>query len=319
MLTSKLLYDFDTTTDRLTIIQSLLLLSHSLSHQPQFTYKNAHHYLGLALSLAFSLGIHRNPPPSQDVGSATDSNTAVLSSLHLSAMRRRKLERRIWWSLYLQDKLLEIGGQGEGRLRAEDFDANILDMTDFDLRDSDDDREENDSVKETVQAQALVEKVKLARWGQQVTLRTSEHSIMHRTTKQNIQTSSPSSSTHFQQTTQQPLSTNEDNGRLSSPHNHSYCHSYATSSSTNDDADQDQDMDCQTPQDEFLLTPHALSLDSMDTQKELTQISGSIDGKGVMIVNKSSREGASHDGSLVLGGGFGVDGEYDDYLEYFRG
>ncbi|TVY13909.1 Cutinase transcription factor 1 beta, partial [Lachnellula arida] len=60
---AKLLYDFNTTTDRHPIIQSLLLLSrypNSLS-RPQ-CHKDAHHYLGLAISISFSLGFHRQTP-----------------------------------------------------------------------------------------------------------------------------------------------------------------------------------------------------------------------------------------------------------------
>jgi hypothetical protein len=78
-------------------------------------------------------------------------------------------------------------------------------------------------------------------------------------------------------------------------------------------------MDCQTPQDDFLATPQALALNPMDTQKELTNISNSVDRKRVMVVDGTSHEGANLEGSLGMSDGFGVDGEYDDYLEYFRG
>ncbi len=117
----QLLYDFDTASDRLVIVQSLLLMT----LHPAYTMKtdkkekDASHFLTIAISLAFSLGLNRN-------------TTATFDT------RRRGLERRIWWILFIRDRLLPLdpdfaSGANLVRIKRVDCGIQILNLTDFDI------------------------------------------------------------------------------------------------------------------------------------------------------------------------------------------
>jgi Fungal specific transcription factor domain len=113
--------------------------------------KDSHHYLGLAISLSFSLGINRHLPPS------ISSNP-----------RRKRLERRIWWTAFVRDRALALdNGTGFGerplRIKREDCDVEMLSLEDFDL-DLSSEEEGEEEMRERMAARECVEKARLCWW-----------------------------------------------------------------------------------------------------------------------------------------------------------
>jgi hypothetical protein len=144
----RLCYDLDTCLDRQSIIQSLLLMTLT----PVATSnenKDAYHWLGLAISLSYSLGLNRGP-----------------SSSNLS-IRKMRLERRIWWMTFIRDRALALNTNGTMsrpvRIQREDCDVDMLCLADFDLTDSANDLEEEGGVemKERQNALACIQKAKI--------------------------------------------------------------------------------------------------------------------------------------------------------------
>ena len=80
--------------------------------------KGGWHWLGVAQSIALGLGLHRNP---------RDESTCL---------DMRRLRRRLWWSLYIRDRMFVLAMSRPARLRDEDFDTAPLTMNDFDLGES---------------------------------------------------------------------------------------------------------------------------------------------------------------------------------------
>jgi hypothetical protein len=54
-----LLYDFDYESDRLILIQALLLMIYW--YETPDDQKDTWHWMGMAISLAYTIGLHRNP------------------------------------------------------------------------------------------------------------------------------------------------------------------------------------------------------------------------------------------------------------------
>lgn len=109
---ARLLYGLDCETDRLTLIQSLLLMSFWYgSSQDE---KDTWHWMGISLSLAQVLGLHRNPD-------------------HLDiSLRAKRLRRRIWWSCFMRDRMLALGIRRPARIRHEEFSVPMPTLDDFD-------------------------------------------------------------------------------------------------------------------------------------------------------------------------------------------
>jgi hypothetical protein len=151
-----LLYDFDTTADRLSIVQSLLLMtlyqSEPIKHQVYRTAlaKDASHYLNLAISLCYSLGLHRSLP-------LPSGNTSISCSF-----RKRKLERRIFWAAFIRDRLVAISGKDGWkrpvRIKKEDCEIGMITMSDFDIMSDEDDEEH---MRDMINAQTYIEKALL--------------------------------------------------------------------------------------------------------------------------------------------------------------
>ncbi|CAI4220060.1 unnamed protein product [Parascedosporium putredinis] len=76
--------------------------------------KDAWHWLGIAISLARCLGMHRDP------------GTKICP-------RTRKLWKRIWWSALMRDRLLTLGMRRPTRISEADFDLPMLEETDFEI------------------------------------------------------------------------------------------------------------------------------------------------------------------------------------------
>merc|ERR1712000_478114 len=78
--------------------------------------KDTWHWMGVAISLAHTIGLHRNP------GSTTMS------------LSKQKLWKRIWWSCFMRDRLIALGMRRPTRIKDEDFDVPMLEESDFEIQ-----------------------------------------------------------------------------------------------------------------------------------------------------------------------------------------
>ncbi|KAF2428600.1 hypothetical protein EJ08DRAFT_650981 [Tothia fuscella] len=110
---TRLLYDFDYESDRVSLVQALLLLTYY--YETPDDQKDTWHWMGVATSVAHTIGLHRNPDKS-------NMNT-----------KKNRLWKRIWWSTYMRDRLIALGMRRPTRIKAEDYDVPMLTMEDFEL------------------------------------------------------------------------------------------------------------------------------------------------------------------------------------------
>ncbi|KAI1108980.1 fungal-specific transcription factor domain-containing protein [Nemania sp. NC0429] len=111
---ARLLYDFDCENDRLLLVQGLLLMTYW--YETPDDQKDTWHWMGVAISLGHTIGLHRNP-----------ANTNM-------PPQRRKLWKRIWWSCFMRDRLIALGMRRPTRIKDEDFDVPMLEESDFDFQ-----------------------------------------------------------------------------------------------------------------------------------------------------------------------------------------
>lgn len=111
---TRLLYDFDLEEDRITLIQSLLMMTYW--YETPDAQKDSHHWMGIAVSLAQATGLHRNAAYSTTIDPAT-----------------QKLWKRIWWSMFMRDHLIALGMRKPTRIKATDFDVPMLVLDDFEI------------------------------------------------------------------------------------------------------------------------------------------------------------------------------------------
>ena len=78
--------------------------------------KDTWHWMGVSLSLAHTIGLHRNP-----ANSSMD-------------VQRQKLWKRIWWSTYTRDRLIALGMRRPTRVKDEDCDVPLPTIDDFDFK-----------------------------------------------------------------------------------------------------------------------------------------------------------------------------------------
>lgn len=78
--------------------------------------KDTWHWMGVSLSLAHTIGLHRNP---------------ANSNMH---PRRQKLWKRIWWSTYTRDRLIALGMRRPTRVKDEDCDVPLLTVDDYEIK-----------------------------------------------------------------------------------------------------------------------------------------------------------------------------------------
>lgn len=107
----QLLYDFDYESDRISLVQALLLLTYY--YETPDDQKDTWHWMGVATSVAHTIGLHRNPENSNMDG------------------KRTRLWKRIWWSTYMRDRLIALGMRRPTRIKPEDFDVPMLTLDDF--------------------------------------------------------------------------------------------------------------------------------------------------------------------------------------------
>ncbi|KAF1951493.1 hypothetical protein CC80DRAFT_575389 [Byssothecium circinans] len=110
---TRILYDFDYESDRVSLVQALLLLTYY--YETPDDQKDTWHWMGVATSVAHTIGLHRNPDKSN-----LDS-------------KRAKLWKRIWWSTYMRDRLIALGMRRPTRIKSEDFDVPMLTLDDFEI------------------------------------------------------------------------------------------------------------------------------------------------------------------------------------------
>ncbi|KAI1774181.1 transcription factor CTF1 [Hypoxylon cercidicola] len=110
---ARLLYDFDYESDRLILVQGLLLMTYW--YETPDDQKDTWHWMGVAISLAHTIGLHRNP-----------ANTNMTP-------RKQKLWKRIWWSCFMRDRLIALGMRRPTRIKDEDYDVPMLDESDFEI------------------------------------------------------------------------------------------------------------------------------------------------------------------------------------------
>ncbi|WYZ38597.1 hypothetical protein EsH8_III_000511 [Colletotrichum jinshuiense] len=110
---TRLLYDFDYESDRLVLVQALLLMTYW--YETPDDQKDTWHWMGVAISLAHTIGLHRDP-------AATSM-----------PIQKQKLWKRIWWSCFMRDRLIALGMRRPTRIKDEDFDVPMLQEADFEL------------------------------------------------------------------------------------------------------------------------------------------------------------------------------------------
>ncbi|EKG19593.1 hypothetical protein MPH_03457 [Macrophomina phaseolina MS6] len=110
---TRLLYDFDYEQDRVSLVQALLLLTYY--YETPDDQKDTWHWMGVATSVAHTIGLHRNPDKAN------------------MDPRRIKLWKRIWWSTYMRDRLIALGMRRPTRIKDEDYDVPLLTLDDFEI------------------------------------------------------------------------------------------------------------------------------------------------------------------------------------------
>lgn len=113
-MSNQLLYDFDYEPDRLVLVQALLLMSYW--YETPDDQKDTWHWMGVAISLAHTIGLHRDP------------------GVTTMAPAKQKLWKRIWWSCFMRDRLIALGMRRPMRIKDEDFDVPMLEESDFEIQ-----------------------------------------------------------------------------------------------------------------------------------------------------------------------------------------
>ncbi|KAF8462143.1 fungal-specific transcription factor domain-containing protein [Kalaharituber pfeilii] len=111
---TRLLYDFDYEPDRMSLVQALLLMTYW--YETPDDQKDTWHWMGVAISLSHTIGLHRNP-----------ENSTALDA------KRKKLWKRIWWSCVMRDRLVALGMRRPTRIKSEDCNVPMLTLDDFEI------------------------------------------------------------------------------------------------------------------------------------------------------------------------------------------
>lgn len=107
---TKLLYDLKFASDRVTVIQALLLMTYW--HETFDGEKDASHWIGITISLA--------------------ETTCMSSLLGTATTSDQKLWKRIWWSCNTQHFLVDLGSRA--KIESAKFNVPMLEEGDFDKR-----------------------------------------------------------------------------------------------------------------------------------------------------------------------------------------
>lgn len=110
---ARLLYDFDYDTDRVILVQGLLMMT--FWYEQPGDLKDTWHWMGVAASLAQTIGLNRDP---------------ARSNMPIAKQRQWK---RMWWSCVIRDRLVALGMRRPTRIKAEDCDVPMLTVDDFEI------------------------------------------------------------------------------------------------------------------------------------------------------------------------------------------
>ncbi|KAH6999431.1 fungal-specific transcription factor domain-containing protein [Ilyonectria destructans] len=116
---ARLLYDFNYESDRLVLVQGLLLMS--LWYETTEEHRNTWHWIDVAVSQAFVAELHRD---------SVDSSRCS---------KDRKLRRRVWWSCFIRDQLTSLGMKRLPRIRDGEYNVSMLTDDDFEIKRTQDD------------------------------------------------------------------------------------------------------------------------------------------------------------------------------------
>ncbi|KAK2783070.1 hypothetical protein FQN52_006537 [Onygenales sp. PD_12] len=108
---TKALYDLDHESDKLTICQSLFLMSFWWNSPTD--QKDTWHWLGNAISLALTMGMHRSTRNSD------------------MSLKDQRLWKKIWWALFTEDKHAAAALGRPVHIRLRDCDVERLEDSDF--------------------------------------------------------------------------------------------------------------------------------------------------------------------------------------------
>jgi hypothetical protein len=100
--------------DRISLVQALLLMTYW--YETPDDQKDTWHWMGVSLSLAHTIGLHRDP-----------GNSGM-------GQRRKRLWKRIWWSTYTRDRLIALGMRRPMRVKDDDCDVPMLTIDDFEFK-----------------------------------------------------------------------------------------------------------------------------------------------------------------------------------------
>jgi hypothetical protein len=96
------------------LVQALLLMTYW--YETPDDQKDTWHWMGVAISLAQTIGLHRNPEKSN------------------MEPQKKKLWKRIWWSCFMRDRLVALGMRRPTRVKDEDYDVPMLTEDDFEVQ-----------------------------------------------------------------------------------------------------------------------------------------------------------------------------------------
>ena len=110
---SQLLYDFDYESNRISLIQAVLLLTryYEKPDDPKDTY----YWMSMAVNTAYAIGLNHITVESAAGG------------------KHARLRRRIWWVTYMRDRLIALGLRRPMLIRPEDYSVPMLTQEDFSL------------------------------------------------------------------------------------------------------------------------------------------------------------------------------------------
>ncbi|KAH6974267.1 fungal-specific transcription factor domain-containing protein [Ilyonectria sp. MPI-CAGE-AT-0026] len=109
----RFLYDFNTETDHLVLVQALLLMT--LWYETPDEHRNTWHWIDVSISQAFSAGLNQDP--------------SCFKSRY--SPRVQRLRRRIWWACFMRDRVVSLGMRRPPRIRDDDYNVSILEESDF--------------------------------------------------------------------------------------------------------------------------------------------------------------------------------------------
>ncbi|KAH7016757.1 fungal-specific transcription factor domain-containing protein [Ilyonectria destructans] len=109
----RFLYDFNTESDHLVLVQALLLMS--LWYESPENHRNTWNWIDVSISQAFAAGLHQDPSNSKSP----------------DPPRVQHLRRRIWWTCFMRDRVVSLGMRRPPRIRDDDYNVLMLEDSDF--------------------------------------------------------------------------------------------------------------------------------------------------------------------------------------------